>query len=794
MLPVVDKPAIQYVVEEAVRAGPRRRPHDHRAQQAAAGGPLRPRRRARADPRGEGRRGAPGAGPAQPASSRPCTTCARATRRASATPCSRPRSTSATSRSRCCSATTSSTSATRCSSRWSRCRPSKGGSVVALMEVPHDQISHVRLRRGRGRPATSSASPAGREAAGRRGAERPRHHRPLRARPAVFDVLRTHPPGRGGEIQLTDALQELHRDRAGARRRLPRPPLRHRRPARLPQGGRAARRRPRRPRPAAARLAAASGWPTPPGRPARDHRRRAPRPGPGRRPAAVRRSTSASWTRTAACSPRTSSRRRRCRASTTARWTATPCGSTTSRGASEGSPVVLPVTGDVAAGPGLAAARPARGLRPDHDRRDDPGRRRRGRPGRVDRRRRRARVTINRGPDAGRPRPARRRGRRARARRCSTAGTHLGAAQIGLAAAVGRSRLLVRPRPRVVVVSTGSELVEPGEPLGPGRIADSNSPALTAAALEAGAIAYRVGIVPDDPRQLADTLEDQLVRADVLVTSGGVSVGAYDVVKEVLVPPRHRAASTRSRCSPACRRASAPSAPTARRSSACPATRSARWCRFEAFVRPALRKMLGATPLERPRVRAVTTKAADLPAGQAVVPARRRSRCETGAYVVTPVSRPGLAPARRHGPRQRARGRPRGRRARCRAAARSRSSCWSGAADERLHPPRRGRRRAHGRRRRQGRHGADRDRDRPGRPVARVRGAAARRGRAQGRRARRRAGRRDHGRQAHPRPGAAVPPDRAVRRDGRPRGRRRGRRRHARPPAPPTAPASRWRR
>jgi molybdopterin molybdotransferase len=86
----------------------------------------------------------------------------------------------------------------------------------------------------------------------------------------------------------------------------------------------------------------------------------------------------------------------------------------------------------------------------------------------------------------------------------------------------------------VVVVSTGSELTDVGSPLAPGRIYDTNSLALTAAAQEAGASPYRVGIVPDDPRKLAATLEDQLVRADVLVTSGGVSVGAYDVVKQVL--------------------------------------------------------------------------------------------------------------------------------------------------------------------------------------------------------------------------------------------------------------------
>jgi molybdopterin molybdotransferase len=115
-----------------------------------------------------------------------------------------------------------------------------------------------------------------------------------------------------------------------------------------------------------------------------------------------------------------------------------------------------------------------------------------------------------------------------------TAGTHLGATQVGLLAAVGRDRVLARPRPRVVVLSTGSELVDPGAPLSPGKIPDANSSLLTASAQEAGGIAFRVGIVPDDPRQLLDTLEDQLIRADAVVTSGGVSVGAYDVVKEAI--------------------------------------------------------------------------------------------------------------------------------------------------------------------------------------------------------------------------------------------------------------------
>ena len=80
------------------------------------------------------------------------------------------------------------------------------------------------------------------------------------------------------------------------------------------------------------------------------------------------------------------------------------------------------------------------------------------------------------------------------------AGTRLGPGQLGLLAAVGRDRVKVRPRPRVVILSTGSELVEPGTPTGSGQIHESNSYILTTAAREAGAIAFRVGIVPDDPR------------------------------------------------------------------------------------------------------------------------------------------------------------------------------------------------------------------------------------------------------------------------------------------------------
>ena len=94
-------------------------------------------------------------------------------------------------------------------------------------------------------------------------------------------------------------------------------------------------------------------------------------------------------------------------------------------------------------------------------------------------------------------------------------------------------------------MSTGSELREPGAGLGHDSIYDANSYMLAAAARAAGALAYRVGIVSDDPQEFADALSDQLVRADLVVTSGGVSKGQYDVVKEVLAELGYGATSFR---------------------------------------------------------------------------------------------------------------------------------------------------------------------------------------------------------------------------------------------------------
>jgi molybdopterin molybdotransferase len=115
------------------------------------------------------------------------------------------------------------------------------------------------------------------------------------------------------------------------------------------------------------------------------------------------------------------------------------------------------------------------------------------------------------------------------------AGTRLGPMHIGVIAASGHGTVLVRPRPRVVVLSTGDELAEPGTPIIPGRIWDSNSFMLAAAAREAGCLASRQAIVRDNPEDVLPAIEDQLARADLLITSGGVSMGGeHDVVKAAL--------------------------------------------------------------------------------------------------------------------------------------------------------------------------------------------------------------------------------------------------------------------
>ncbi len=218
-------------------------------------------------------------------------------------------------------------------------------------------------------------------------------------------------------------------------------------------------------------------------------------------------------------------------------------------------------------------------------------------------------------------------------------GTVLGPRHLGLLASIGRPTIRSRPRPRVVILSTGSELREPGTSLGHDSVYDSNSWLLAASARRAGAIAYRVGIVPDEPRAFLDALNDQLVRADLVVTSGGVSQGDYDVVKEALSPlgsvwfggvamqpgkPQGFGAVGEDRIP----------------IFTLPGNPVSSYVSFETFVLPAIRKLMGKTPYSRPTTRARLTHGISSPEGKRQF-VRGAYAVDRGGPHVSPVGGPG---------------------------------------------------------------------------------------------------------------------------------------------------------
>jgi len=218
-------------------------------------------------------------------------------------------------------------------------------------------------------------------------------------------------------------------------------------------------------------------------------------------------------------------------------------------------------------------------------------------------------------------------------------GTVLGPRQLGLLAAVGRASVRSRPRPRVVVISTGSELREPGTALGHDSIYDGNSFLLAAAARQAGAIAYRVGIVSDQPRAFMDALSDQLVRADLVVTSGGVSMGDYDVVKEALSPLGtvwFGGVAMQPGKPQGFGTIGDDEVPIV----TLPGNPVSSYISFEQFVLPAIRKLMGRTPYVRPEADAVLTHTMASPADKRQF-ARGTLSVVDGHLAVTPVGTQG---------------------------------------------------------------------------------------------------------------------------------------------------------
>ena len=165
-----------------------------------------------------------------------------------------------------------------------------------------------------------------------------------------------------------------------------------------------------------------------------------------------------------------------------------------------------------------------------------------------------------------------------------------------------------------MILSTGSELREPGSELGHDSIYDGNSFLLAAAARRAGAIPYRVGIVPDDPAAFLESLDDQLVRADVVITSGGVSQGDYDVVKAALAPQGvwFGPVAMQPGKPQGYGRVGEDRVPIF----TLPGNPVSAYISFHVFVLPALRKLMGKTPYAVPTVTARLTGSLSSPAGR----------------------------------------------------------------------------------------------------------------------------------------------------------------------------------
>lgn len=186
-------------------------------------------------------------------------------------------------------------------------------------------------------------------------------------------------------------------------------------------------------------------------------------------------------------------------------------------------------------------------------------------------------------------------------------------AALGLAAALGLGELTVLPRQRVLVVSTGTELVGPGVPLQPGQIYESNGVMLAAAVRDAGADVAASPMTGDDVDAFRETLRGHAADADLILTTGGVSAGAYEVVKDALggsgdvefvkvamQPGMPQGAGTLD------------GVPVV----TLPGNPVSALVSFEVFVRPALRAAMGRPDAERPRREAVLTEDLTSPRGK----------------------------------------------------------------------------------------------------------------------------------------------------------------------------------
>lgn len=180
-------------------------------------------------------------------------------------------------------------------------------------------------------------------------------------------------------------------------------------------------------------------------------------------------------------------------------------------------------------------------------------------------------------------------------------GTKIGASEIGILASLGYKMVRIYPPPRIAIIATGEELVEPGDSLSPGKIYNCNNYSLSAQVLEAGAIPFNLGIVRDERRDLMERIREAINNYDMIITSGGVSIGEYDFVKDVLIEMGLKPLFWKV--------AIKPGKPTifglleGRPYFGLPGYPVSSMVSFELFVRPAILKLLGEKEIFRPRVK-----------------------------------------------------------------------------------------------------------------------------------------------------------------------------------------------
>jgi molybdopterin molybdotransferase len=209
-------------------------------------------------------------------------------------------------------------------------------------------------------------------------------------------------------------------------------------------------------------------------------------------------------------------------------------------------------------------------------------------------------------------------------------------AVLGLAAALGMAELTVIPRQRVLVISTGTELVTPGTPLQPGQIYESNSIMLAGAVREAGAEVVAVATAEDDVAQFSSILDQYAGNSDLIITSGGVSAGAYEVVKDAFGRDGDQGVEF-------VKVAMQPGMPQGigRVAGATivtlPGNPVSALVSFEVFIRPALRNAMGLPDPERPHRPAVLAESLTSPRGKRQF---RRAILDTDASSVTSYGPP----------------------------------------------------------------------------------------------------------------------------------------------------------